>query len=298
MIETDAGQKEKVAIDASDVVEKEVRTNVTRENWVSEIGKHARRVYSQGMQDGVIEYIFSSIGSRNERYVEFGFGYAKGIPAIRKKLNGTNTWYLKSKGWQGWIFDALIEYEAVGLHKALLTPDNIVETFEKHGVPRDVDYVSIDVDSIDLWLFRALISGGYKPRVVSVEYNANFGYESTVTCDDKWQAWQHDIVYGTSMGALLRVAGDGGYEAVFVDGRLDVFLVRSEVLKESGGQGLSIHTMKRVFPLPQRTHGIKAETKYERFVDYDTFVKTGDMEIARSAAAKDVAAVKQLFSSG
>ena len=35
-----------------------------------------------------------------------------------------------------------------------------------------MDYISIDVDSTDVWLMHALLSGGYAPRVLSIEFNA------------------------------------------------------------------------------------------------------------------------------
>jgi hypothetical protein len=47
--------------------------------------------------------------------------------------------------------------------------DNIVDIFKKHDVPREPDYVSIDIDSYDIWLFKALVSGGFRPRVLTVE---------------------------------------------------------------------------------------------------------------------------------
>ena len=42
--------------------------------------------------------------------------------------------------------------------KATLTEANIAQTFEAAKVPHDVDYVSIDVDSIDFWLLKGLIA--------------------------------------------------------------------------------------------------------------------------------------------
>ena len=57
----------------------------------------------------------------------------------------------------------------------MLSEENIVEHFVAAGTPRDVDYVSIDVDSIDVWLLRALLLGDYRPRILSVEFNPNFG---------------------------------------------------------------------------------------------------------------------------
>ena len=55
-----------------------------------------------------------------------------------------------------------------GASKAWMTPETVVSTFRRHGVPPDVDYVSIDIDSCDLWVFLAL-TDVYRPRLVSIE---------------------------------------------------------------------------------------------------------------------------------
>lgn len=266
------------------------------ETWVHNLSSHAHSVFSQGKQDGILEHIFFHVPPRNRRYVEFGFGYAQGDAGIRAKLKGTNTYYLKRKGWDGWIFDAVLEHKRFGLYKELLTPDNIVSVFEKHAVPHDVDYVSIDVDSLDLWLMRSLIApeSNYRPQVLTIEFNSNFPYESTVTCDPVWEPWRRDMVYGTSIGAIMRVAGRAGYDVVYVEGRLDVVLVRRDVLRRSGGRGLSVPELKLMFPMPSRAHKIKSDSRFYRFVDLDTFERTGDMELAREAAKEDVDKAKKL----
>ncbi len=47
------------------------------------------------------------------------------------------------------------------LHMTLaLSSANIVSLFEKYKVPFAADYVSIDIDSTDLWIFRAILASG------------------------------------------------------------------------------------------------------------------------------------------
>jgi hypothetical protein len=56
-------------------------------------------------------------------------------------------------------------------HKAWIGSDTIVELFERYNVPAEVDYVSIDLDSVDLWVLRSLLSppSKYRPRVFTIE---------------------------------------------------------------------------------------------------------------------------------
>jgi len=156
---------------------------------------HLQRVsrfkrYSQGGQDGILRDIFNVIGMTNRFAVEFGFGYVSqsyhtGMQLLQR--SELNTLLLREQGWNVLFFDALISDSQVGIHKVTLTEDNIVDSFRAAGVPADVDYVSIDVDSIDLWLLRALLEV-YHPRVISVEYNRNFLSWMQITHERKWHA--------------------------------------------------------------------------------------------------------------
>ena len=58
------------------------------------------------------------------------------------------------------------------MYRRTITPDTVVEAFTSVHVPHDVDYVSIDIDSVDLWVFQGIIrSHRFRPRVISVEFN-------------------------------------------------------------------------------------------------------------------------------
>lgn len=275
---------------------RQVQSNY-RSNWVYDLPTSSKKVYSQSGQDGIIEEIFKHIAPRNKKYVEFGFGYVSG-QNYERRLNGTNTYNLFHKGWTGWIFDALLEHKPIGLYRELLTPDSIVHTFQKYNIPEDVDYVSIDVDSIEVWLLKGLLESRlYKPQLISIEYNANFPYESTVTCEPRWQPWESDVVFGSSIGAILQVAGKFGYDIVHIERALDVFLVRRDVLVQSGGRGLAMDEMIKLRSLPTRFHKLRKNSKLERFIDFNVYEKTGDIDFARLAAKQDVDALKQLHDS-
>lgn len=179
---------------------------------------------SQFKQDAIIEKIFNRIGTTNKFCVEFGhdsidYGIA-------------NTGHLRlNKGWSGILFDSSNENPEINLHKEFITSKNIVEIFDKHKIPFEPDYVSIDIDSTDLWVFRAIIGSKYKPRVISVEYNCLFpwGVDMTVIDDPTFQWNAKDHVYGASLSALDRVAVEFGYTLVDVELPCDAFFVRSDI---------------------------------------------------------------------
>lgn len=196
-------------------------------------------VYSQGTQDSVLSSLFSpqNLGTTSRFFVEFGFN-SRSWSAGRKAASGANTQYLKfgmRPPWQGVLLDAARENRSINLHKAFLTEENMNEVFHQHGVPLDVDYVSVDIDSCDFQMFRTLLSKTqFKPKVVTVEYNSAYTcWESKMnvcTRGDERYAWKGDNLYSASLLALTHLGQQHGYTLVWVVPRLDAFFVRTDLL--------------------------------------------------------------------
>jgi len=208
-------------------------------SWIAQLAHRGEgmKLYSQDTQDGILQIIFRHIGTTNKRFVEFGFGY-EGRNITEEVMDhaaaGLNTRLLAKQGWKGLYFDALISAPSFGVVKALLTEDNIGQTFEAQGIPKDIDYISIDVDSVDYWLLRGMLHAGYKPRVLSTEFNPNFPADALITFQPEWHAWTHRRVYGASAGALNKLASEHGYATVRImrEHMLDMFFIRRDVLEQ------------------------------------------------------------------
>ena len=173
-----------------------------RKCWTYFANEYQKQYSSQGPQDGLLEYVFSHIGvSPNRYYVEFGY----------PKKQGSNTWHLHDQhNFKGLIMDGgHPENEELNIRTEFITSKNVVSLFKKHKVPKVIDYLSIDIDSVDLWVFRKILrSSHYEPRLVSVEYNVNFPPTATIACnpDPNICHWTACRMFGNSMGALNLVA--------------------------------------------------------------------------------------------
>ena len=121
----------------------------------------ARRLSSQGEQDKRLTKLLTVIGEGAKEFVEFGY----------KHEQGSNTQGLRARGWRGLLLDGKNSDASINLHAVHITSENIVPTFKTHGVSRGVDYLSVDIDSFDLWVLRAILAS-YRPRLVTVEYRA------------------------------------------------------------------------------------------------------------------------------
>ena len=162
--------------------------------------------YSQSDQDDILASLLAKdgiIGATNHFAVEFG--YADGTPGSNTGKLVKNVpasaapappgekpkpiWEYRGQGPYAKAFNALlldnkriskpsppyaIGKPGVVRGRANITSANIVTLFKTYQVPVDADYVSIDLDTADVWVLQALLEANYRPRVVSIEYNSNF----------------------------------------------------------------------------------------------------------------------------
>ena len=185
---------------------------------------------SQNEEDGLLLALFKRIGTIDRRCVEIGCG-----------LNGGNSGFLVGEcGWSGLMMDAdrhkvetvKVRYagHAVIANKHRVTTENINGILQMHGFTGELDFLSIDIDGNDYWLWEALTA--CSPRVVALEYNWLFGPERSVTIPYDPQ-FRLDAVAtrayrGASLAALTHLAQRKGYRLVASE-RVNAFFVRNDV---------------------------------------------------------------------
>mmetsp|Transcript_617 Transcript_617/g.1048 ORF Transcript_617/g.1048 Transcript_617/m.1048 type:complete len:376 (-) Transcript_617:42-1169(-) len=200
--------------------------------------------YSQNDEDGIIEYLFKNLNTTNKYYVEFGAedGRQDNTRRLREHF-----------GWYGLTMDKQFENKTIGLFKEQITPGNIAGIFRKHRVPKDIDLLSVDVDSFDVFVLRSILNAGYRPRVMVVEANDNFGEDSFLSFPGDVQVKQFSTraardcgqmcsfadprdegkfktaMCGASARAVDYIAGQAGYQSVYLN-KVNLFLVRQDLL--------------------------------------------------------------------
>jgi hypothetical protein len=255
-------------------------------DWVRDLAtrRFPRGPRSQGGQDGILAEIFRHVRPANTPpfCAEFGFN----ADTLTGGSGSNVATLVLDHGWRALLLDERYENPAINLRREFLTSANIAETFRTWGVPERPDYVSIDVDSVDLWLFRAL-APRFRAAVYSVEYNAHFPLDAAVTIvDDPTVRWRGDRAYGASLRALVMVAREHGYSLVAVEPALDAFFIRDDLIDDGSGEiapplehWLSA-TRHRVHP-PVLDRG-----RSELFLDYEIWRRDGgDSAAARRAGS-------------
>jgi hypothetical protein len=115
------------------------------------------------------------------------------------------------------------------LAKCRVTPENIVALLSAHEIPRDFEFLNLDIDSYDLYVMEAMLAGGYRPKVISMEINEAVPPPLFFAVQfDGTNFWQGDHFFGCSAVAAATVVKPFGYNlesiqynnALFVRGDL------------------------------------------------------------------------------
>jgi len=199
----------------------------------------ARRfhMYAQNEEDGLVLALIEESGRPVGRFVDIGCGH-----------NGGNSAFLARELLYGGVMidgdpdltrlcEAMLGRSDVSVVTAFVTRQNINDLIVGAGVRGEIDFLSIDIDGNDLWIWRAI--DVVQPRIVCVEYNSLYGAEAAVTIpyDPQFSRRAPSIppgvtpnYYGASLRAFVNVGRRDGYRLVSVEPRgINAFFLREDV---------------------------------------------------------------------
>lgn len=190
---------------------------------------------SQNGEDGVIRYLFDEIGFESRWFVEFGFGAVQ-CNSLR---------LMKHEGFNGFLMDGSAEnvdffnytanrlgIKGVKAIQAFITRDNLQDLIRGNGVPRDIDFLSLDVDGNDYWFWEELDC--ISPRVVCIEYNAGLGPDLSLTVPydpafERYSKHPSGFFHGASLAALEALGKRKGYYLIGCDSTgTNAFFLRAD----------------------------------------------------------------------
>jgi hypothetical protein len=175
------------------------------------------QVFSQFGDDGIVQYLVHSLGITDRTFIEFGV----------EDYTEANTRFLLVKDkWSGVVFDGsqrhvdYINRDLVSLfydvrpRQAFITAENINALLADTGLGFRIGLLSIDIDGVDYWVWRAI--EGIEPAIVVIEYNATFGPERPITVPyqpDFVRSIAHPsrLYWGASLAALQDLGQEKGY---------------------------------------------------------------------------------------
>ncbi len=178
------------------------------------------RKYSQFEEDGILLYIFSLVPPLNRTCVEIcaGNGY---------ECNTANL--IINHGWWAHLFDGDRANVQEGVrffskHKdtflypprftqAWITAENVNDLLETSGLSGAVDLLSLDIDGMDYWVWKAI--SAIDPRVVVCETHNPIPADRALTVPyDPEFVFESENYRGASLAAMCKLGKEKGYRLI------------------------------------------------------------------------------------
>lgn len=201
--------------------------------------------FSQHGQDIIVLSWLRKIGFLNKVAVEFG---------ARNGFQQSNIRMFEKLNWKLYQWDKFFQNKFV--NKESITAENINQIFEKYEVPKQFDFLSIDIDSNDYWVWKAL---NYEANLVLIEYNPNFSIDKSVALKyDPNRVWKKNVAFSASFSAMVKLGEEKGYIPVDHLGH-DILFLKKSFLKYDEIKNININP-----DLPKKIHN---QNGYDQFIE-------------------------------
>lgn len=195
-------------------------------------------VFSQWGDDGIIQYLIRKIDIPCKTFIEFG---------VENYKESNTRFLLINDNWSGLVIDSsekniqFIKNDSISWKydikavNAFIDADNINDLISTAGFTSEVGILSIDIDGIDYWIWKAITV--VNPVVVIIEYNSLFGSERAITVPykkDFYRTQEHysNLFFGASLSAICNLAEEKGYFFVGCDSHgVNAYFVRKDKIK-------------------------------------------------------------------
>ena len=199
-------------------------------DWINKIKDVVlQKRYSQLGEEAIISYVFNHINTTNKYFVDFGAGDGFQL---------SNTRLLKESDWTGLMMDGDNKGNSE-VKEEFITAENIISLFDKYNVPKEFDFLSIDIDGNDFWVLKAILESEYSPRLIINEFNGciDEGLFKIMKYNEN-HTWGNNDYYGASFESfkeLLKGNKDKnimGYTLVHQIGTTNMVFIREDIVSQ------------------------------------------------------------------
>jgi hypothetical protein len=192
------------------------------------------QVFSQGGEDGILQYLISKLEIPHKTFIEFG---------VENYLESNTRYLFLNNNWRGLVIDGSPEHiryidhdiaarGELHIESTFITKDNINDLLKKPGFDREVGILSVDIDGNDYWVWEAI--NVITPIIVIAEYNSVFGMNTywSVPYDPSFvrrKKHPSQLYYGVSLGALCTLSAKKGYTFIGCNSKgNNAFFIRND----------------------------------------------------------------------
>ncbi len=180
--------------------------------------------FSQNGEDGILDVLSKQLKQRNRYFIEIG---------ASDGMQNNSSWLVVAEQYDGLMIegdprlaargDRLITPYSIGVNylNMFVDSENItaLKELSRYAEP---DIFSLDIDGVDYYIAKQLMSVGFRPKIFVVEYNSVYGANKSLTVPYRknfsfTDAHPSRLYYGVSIAAWKKFFHALGYKFVTVD---------------------------------------------------------------------------------
>jgi len=220
----------------------QVQRQIARLNSTkSHLGDHGWGVFSQGDEDGILNFLTIALNLSQPKCLELGAGNFSecNFRGLLETANGSGVFVDFREDLVSSISRTTASYlgPALGV-KTWITPENVEELVSSAREELDgLDFISLDLDGNDYWVAERIDFSQVK--LVVLEVNPVFGEISTVSVPrddsfDRRAAHFSHLYWGTSISAYTNLMGARGFKLIgFNQKRFNAFFLKEDEVARS-----------------------------------------------------------------
>ncbi len=190
--------------------------------------KFQENIFSQTGEDGIIREILKRISSKSSLdywCCEFGAWDGLRFSNTARLIKDDNYRAVLIEGEPARIKDLERNFPQKEVIKissfvTVTGETSLSNILEKTEIPKDFDFLSIDIDGMDYWILKSLVN--FRPKLICIEFNP-----SIPNAVNFIQANDPKIKHGSSAKAIDSLGRDMGYSVVAATA-INLFLVRND----------------------------------------------------------------------
>lgn len=196
--------------------------------------KYSEKKHSQYYEDGMIREALESVNSINKGFfVDVGSWdgvYLSNTLRLIEDFNFEGICIEANENRHNQAVENLKNYN-VKCVNTLLSMDesnSLDYILERNNCPKEFDFLSIDIDGVDWWIWKSLKN--FFPKVVIMEYNANHNNCSIMEYDSNYVHENNINYYGATPPALNLLANNKNYDLVGMN-KVNMIFIRKDLNK-------------------------------------------------------------------
>jgi hypothetical protein len=196
-----------------------ILSDLNKNKEIAKLSDAEFQVFSQFGDDGIIQYLVNNLPIKNKTFVEFG---------VENYRESNTRFLLINDNWSGLVIegnpkmvkeikcDPISTFYDLQVENSFIDAGNINAIIEKANFRRDLGILSVDIDGVDYWVLKNIVT--VEPRILIVEYNSLFGFQDAFTVPYDPQFVRGQLFpfnfYGSSLKSIYDLAVSMNYSFI------------------------------------------------------------------------------------